>query len=220
MSETWWYLSRSSGVVATVLIVLALVWGFFFAARATGDRRPAKWWLDLHRYFGGLAFVFTLVHLVAVYQDRLSGIGLLQILVPMTATGWAWGITWGVVATYVFAALVFTSWPKRRLSRRAWRAVHLLSVPGTIMVAAHAWLVGSSAGSVWFQGLLALLTGLAVYPLVLRLVAVVTRRRRPRPGSQAVGRRPASPGGGSARPAVWPESSSARPCRPERVEAT
>lgn len=182
MSDLWWYLSRSSGVVATVLIVLALAWGLCFKARATGRHRRPNWWLDLHKYLGGLAFVVTVVHVVAVYQDHLSGIGLLQIFVPMTAGGWEWGITWGVIATYIFVAVVFTSWPRKRFSRRGWLAVHLLSVPGTLMAATHAWMVGSSRGGLWFQVLLALLAGLAVYPAVLRLGAAVNKRRRKRAG--------------------------------------
>jgi hypothetical protein len=31
----WWYLSRSSGIVATVLIVAALMWGFFFSVASS-----------------------------------------------------------------------------------------------------------------------------------------------------------------------------------------
>src|SRR3954464_5451195 len=114
----WPYLTRASGIVATALIVLAVAWGLLFSARATGNRRRPNWWLDLHNYLGGLALAFTALHIVAAYRDELSGIGLVQIFVPMTADGWAWGITWGVLATYVMGAVVFTSWPEQRLSRR------------------------------------------------------------------------------------------------------
>jgi DMSO/TMAO reductase YedYZ heme-binding membrane subunit len=179
----WHELSRATGLVATVLLVLALVWGLAFSARATGTKRRPNWWLDLHNYLGGLAFAFTLVHILAVERDRLSGIGLVQILVPLTASGWAWGITWGVLATYVFAAVVCTSWPGKAswLTPKAWLTVHLLSVPATVMVAAHAWMVGSSRHGRWFQALLAVLTGAAVYPGVLRLGRVLDRRRRRTP---------------------------------------
>lgn len=176
MNTVWWYLSRSSGIVATVLIVAALGWGFLFSARATGTRRRPNWWLDLHNYLGGLAFVFVVVHIVAVYQDELSGIGLLQIFVPMTATGWAWGITWGVIATYVFALVVVTSWPRRRGSRRVWLAVHLMSLPAAIGAGVHAWMVGSSRSHLWFLLLLAALVGLATYPAVLRLLTAAGKR--------------------------------------------
>jgi len=189
MTIKWTYLTQASGLVATVLIVLALGGGLLFSARATGIRRRPNWWLDLHNYLGGLAFAFTLVHIFAAYRDQLNGLGLVQVLVPMTATGWAWGITWGVLATYIFAAVVFTSWPKKRLSRRNWLIVHLLSIPATLMTAAHAWMIGSNQHDWWFHALLALLAGLAVYPAVLRLASVLTKRR-----SQQTRHLPASSG--------------------------
>jgi hypothetical protein len=72
---------------------------------------------------------------------------------------------------------VFTSWPGKRFSRKRWLAVQLLSVPATFMAAAPAGMVGSDRHGLWFQALLALLAGLAVYPAVLRLTGVVTKRR-------------------------------------------
>ncbi|MEY2565569.1 MAG: hypothetical protein QOE35_98, partial [Actinomycetota bacterium] len=50
MENGWDYLTRSSGLVATVLIVLSLAWGLLFSARATGNRRRPNWWLDLHNF--------------------------------------------------------------------------------------------------------------------------------------------------------------------------
>lgn len=198
MSNGWDYLSRSSGIVATVLIVLALAWGLLFSARATGNRRRPNWWLDLHNFLGGLAFAFTVVHIVAAFRDKLTGIGLAQVFVPMTAKGWAWGITWGVLATYIFGAVVFTSWPKKRLSRRNWLIVHLMSIPATLMAAAHAWMVGSDRHGAWFPVLLALLAGLSVYPGVLRLASVLAKRQRARQRSGEAAGAPARGSAGSS----------------------
>ena len=187
MNGFWTYVTAASGIVATVLIVIALGGGLLFSARATGTRPRPNWWLDLHNYLGGLAFAFTVVHVFAAFRDSFSGIGLVQVFVPMTAKGWAWGITWGVLATYVFAAVVFTSWPKKRLSRRNWLLLHLLSIPATIMVASHAWMVGSDRKAAWFQLLLAVLAGVAVYPAVLRLFSVVAKRRDRRERARRLG---------------------------------
>ena len=219
MNEIWWYLSRSSGIVATALIAAALVAGLRFSGRATGTRRRPKWWLDLHNYLGGLAFVFVVVHIVAVYQDELSGIGWKQILIPMTAEGWAWGITWGVLATYVFAMVVFTSWPRRRGSRRLWLTIHLLSVPAAVAAGVHGWMVGSSRGQVWFPILLAVLVGLVVHPAVLRLFTAARKRasrrlREPPAAAWAAPRLPVGPPpshAGRVRPPAPSRASSREP---------
>ena len=82
MDEWWWYLTRASGIVATILAVGSLVFGAFFSARNTGSRRTPAWWLDLHNYLGGLALIFTGVHLLASVLDPNSGIGIVQVLDP------------------------------------------------------------------------------------------------------------------------------------------
>lgn len=226
MNEVWWYLGRSSGIVATVLIAAALVAGLRFSGRATGSRRRPKWWLDLHNYLGGLAFVFVVVHVIAVYQDDLSGIGLTQVLVPMTADGWAWGITWGVLATYVFAMVVVTSWPRRRGSRRLWLTIHLLSVPAAIAAGVHGWMVGSSRGQPWFPLLLAVLVGLVVHPAVLRLFTAAKQRssrrlREPSTTDWAAPRPPdAPPDTRGARPPSRTPSPTPTPTGPASDDST
>ena len=65
MNDVLWYLTRASGIVAAVLIATAVVSGFLFSGRETGTRRRPNWWLDLHNMLGGLALIFTLIHIVA-----------------------------------------------------------------------------------------------------------------------------------------------------------
>ena len=91
-----------------------------------------------------------------------------------------------MIATYLFALVVFTSWPRKRGSRRVWLAIHLMSVPAAVLAGVHAWMVGSSRGQLWFAALLVALVGAAVYPAMLRLFSAASKRsarrlRHPRP---------------------------------------
>lgn len=177
MSEAWWYLSRSSGIVATALIVASLLSGWLFSAHTTGERRKPAWWLDLHNYLGGLTLVFTVIHLVAVYMDEKSGMGLVEITLPWTAEFLRWGIAWGVIATYLLLFVVLTSWPARRGTYRTWKRVHLLSIGVAILAGVHAWMTGSSRTATWLQVLLVMFIGLATYPGILRLWTISGSRR-------------------------------------------
>lgn len=175
MAETWWYLTRATGIVATALAVASLVLGLFFSARNTGPRRTPAWWLDLHNYLGGLALVFTGAHLVASVLDPGSGIGVIQIIVPGTADAASWAVTWGVLATYTFVVTVFTSWPKRRCSRRVWRWLHLTSVAGVALAGVHGYQLGSDATTAIFEGALVVGAAFGVYALALRLISAAAR---------------------------------------------
>jgi predicted ferric reductase len=177
VNDLSWYVSRSTGVVATLLAVAALVFGFFFSARNTGDRRRPAWWLDLHNWLGGLALAFTIVHIIATFLNENSGIGILQIIVPGTAPHEAWAISWGVIATYLLAITVFTSWPRKRLRPHVWRTVHLTSVVGVALAGLHAFQSGTDARDVLFEAGLVIAAAVGVYALSVRVLALVFRRR-------------------------------------------
>lgn len=178
MSRQMWYLTRGSGIVATILVVAALLWGFLFSARETGKRLRPAWWLDLHNWLGGLALIFTGVHIAASYLDTSSGIGLAQIFVPGTAELDGWAIGWGVVATYLLAITVFTTWPRRLKNRRWWRVLHLTSVVATALAILHSYQSGTDATRLVFKvGLLASV-GVATYALGLRLFSLDLGQRR------------------------------------------
>ena len=174
--SVWWYLTRSSGIVAMVLAVTALFWGLMFSARATGHRLRPAWWLDLHNWLGGLTLVFTGVHVLASFADHNSGIGLKQIFVAGQASYQTTAITFGVLATYAFAAVVLTSWPKLRFRRKTWRMIHLLSLPAAVLAGIHGYQVGTDQQTTLFRSLLVILVGIAVFPVALRLLGLVTRR--------------------------------------------
>ncbi|MGB5755758.1 MAG: ferric reductase-like transmembrane domain-containing protein [Acidimicrobiales bacterium] len=177
MSREMWYLTRSSGVVAAVLMVAALLWGFLFSSRETGKRLRPAWWLDLHNYLGGLSLVFVAIHIVASMLDANSGIGLKEIFVPGSAAD-GWAIGWGVLATYALVVVVFTTWPRRLANRFWWRVIHVTSVPATALALLHGYQSGSDASQLWFRAGLLVAVGVSTYALGLRLFGLDRSGRR------------------------------------------
>ncbi len=172
MNQFWWYASRATGIVATVLVIAALVGGFFFSSRNTGVRRSPAWWLDLHNWLGGLALAMTGVHMAAAYLDANSDIDVVQLVVPGASS---FAITWGVLAAYLLAAVVFTSWPTKRLRPTPWRIVHLSSVAAVVLAVLHGYQSGSDRAGLGFQAGLVGCIALAVYALAVRILGVVLR---------------------------------------------
>ena len=56
MDDVLWYLTRATGIVASLLIATAVISGFLFSGRETGNRRRPNWWLDLNYSLGVRAF--------------------------------------------------------------------------------------------------------------------------------------------------------------------
>lgn len=166
---------RASGLVAAALVVAALFSGLLFSARATGEHRRPAWWLDLHNGLGGLAFAATLAHAVAALADHGTGIGLAQVLVPGTATASRAAVSWGVLATYLLAGAVLTTWPRRLRNRSLWRAVHLGTVLAAGLGLLHGFQMGSDASTALVQaaGVAAAATG--TYAVALRAADAVAR---------------------------------------------
>jgi predicted ferric reductase len=172
-----WYLSRSTGIVAAILAVAALAWGFLFSARETGTRYRPAWWLDLHNWLGGIALIFTIAHIATSYFDTDAGLSLVSLFVPGVAPFDRLALAWGVVATYLIATAVLTSWPRRLFSRRTWRIVHLGSVVGVALAFVHAFQMGTDAFGRAFRIGLLLLVAVGSYTMFIRLTGVVVNRR-------------------------------------------
>lgn len=174
MNSWMWFLTRSTGIVAAVLAVLSLVLGLAFSGRFTRGAKP-NWWLSMHNWLGGMTLGFIGAHMLVAFLDSDAGLRLIDLVVPNSTAGWAIG--WGVVAMWIFAAVTLTS-PnriRRRLPRRLWHALHLLSIPAVVLTGVHTYQTGSDMTGTLFAFGFAVLAGVAVYPIVVRLS---TRRHR------------------------------------------
>ena len=75
-TQTWWYVARSGGIVAWFLLAISTFWGVALSSRFLGKRPKPNWMLDLHRFCGGLATIFTLVHIAGLVAGASKGEGL------------------------------------------------------------------------------------------------------------------------------------------------
>ena len=179
-ASAWWYLARSTGLIAGVLLVAAFVWGVLLSTQLVKPVKRAAWLLDLHRWLGGLTVVFVALHLVGLLADSYVEFDLASIFVPFASEWRPAAVTWGVAGLYILAAVQLTSWrPVRsRLSRKVWRGAHLLSFPLLWVVAMHSGAAGTDVGNRLYLVSLIILVGLSVFIVLYRLLAGTGRKRR------------------------------------------
>jgi DMSO/TMAO reductase YedYZ heme-binding membrane subunit len=181
MSNTWWYLSRASGIVAWALLTLAMVWGLLVSTRMF-DRRPSpKGLVDLHRFLGGIAVVFVGLHVATIVADSYVHFGAADVLVPF-ATGWhPVAVAWGVVAMWLLVAVEVTSLAMRHISRRVWHVVHLSSYALFGSATVHAYAAGPDTREQLFE-----LVSVGAIAILVFLVVVHTWGGRGRYGRRSV----------------------------------
>ncbi|HQZ33539.1 MAG TPA: ferric reductase-like transmembrane domain-containing protein [Ilumatobacteraceae bacterium] len=175
--QVWWYVARAGGLVAWALLALSMFWGLALSSRLLGKFPKPNWMLDLHRFIGGLSVVFIAVHIGALVADSYVTITVVNVLVPFTGTYRVVPLAWGIVATYLLVAVEITSLLRRRLPRRLWRAVHMLSFPMFVLATVHLLLVGTDRTTLPLRiGVLATVTVLS--SVTLFRIATVSGQQR------------------------------------------
>lgn len=142
-----WYTARASGLVAWALVSASVLWGLALSTRALGKRPRPAWLLDLHRYLGGLAVVFTGVHIAAIVSDSYVHFGVIEVLVPFASTWKPSAVALGIVSLYLLLAIELTSLLRKHLPRKAWRRVHFASFPLFVFTTLHLLTAGTDLGN-------------------------------------------------------------------------
>jgi len=142
-----WYVARASGLVAWSLLAGSVIWGLLMTSKAVRRFAKTNWLLDLHRWLGGLALVFTGIHVLAILGDTYVHFGLASVLVPLASHWHPVMVAYGVVSLYLLAAIEITSLLRRRLNRTLWRRVHFLSFPLFVLSTVHGLTAGTDSRS-------------------------------------------------------------------------
>ncbi len=176
----WWFLSRSSGLVATVLLVAAFVWGIMLSTQLVKPVKRAAWLLDLHRWLGGLTIFFVAIHIFSLVADSYLDFDLASIFLPFASEWRTTAVTWGVAGLYLLVAIQLTSWApiRARLSRRTWRGIHFMSFPLLWVVAIHAAGTGTDVANPLYVFAVLVLVNVAVFVVLYRILAGKGRGRR------------------------------------------
>lgn len=193
--QIWWYLARSSGLVAWGLAGLAILLGLLLSGRLRRVPTPA-WQQDLHRYLGGLSAFFLALHLTGLALDPTVAFGWASITIPMLSIWRPGAVAWGIAAAYLLLAVELSSLVMRRLPRKLWRTIHFASYAVWVSGTVHALQAGTDQRATQFIAIIgsALIFNLTALRIVGRRVpraraggprAAATRTPSPRPSPGA-----------------------------------
>ena len=154
MSATTWYIARSSGLVAYLLLSSSVVLGALMAGR-TKFAWPRFAVEEVHRFLALLAGVFIVVHGGALLLDTVVPISLKQELVPFSSPYRPFAVALGVLAAELMAAVGITNLFRSRLPRKVWRRAHYLTLAVWGLATMHGFLAGTDRFDPWFAAIAA-----------------------------------------------------------------
>src|SRR6201996_6179511 len=125
MNTAFWYASRATGIVALLLLTAVMVLGILVSRQGRLPGLPRFAVGGLHRNLSLLATAFVAVHVLTAVTDGYVNIPVTAAVVPLAAPYERFWLGLGAVSFDLMLAVIVTSLLRRRLSRRAWRAVHL-----------------------------------------------------------------------------------------------
>jgi DMSO/TMAO reductase YedYZ heme-binding membrane subunit len=171
---TLWYASRATGVVALLLLTAVMLLGILVTRQGRLPGLPKFAVSGLHRNLSLLATAFVALHVLTAVLDGYVNIPLTSAVVPLTSPYERIWLSLGAISLDLTVALIITSLLRRHLSRRAWRAVHLLAYLSWPVAWAHSFF---SSGDLQHGVLLVIAVGcvIAVAGAVIWRLAAAAR---------------------------------------------
>lgn len=143
-NELMWYTSRASGVVAVVLLTVAMVLGMVISVRRSPASKLPAVVMALHRWLALGMVVFLIVHIVTAIAETYVNIGPLAAVVPFISVYEPVWIGLGALAVDLLLAVLLTSWLGPRISQRTWKTVHWWAYVLWPLALVHAWQLGTA----------------------------------------------------------------------------
>jgi sulfoxide reductase heme-binding subunit YedZ len=165
---TYWYLTRSTGTVAMLLLTAAIVLGVVDVRRWSTPRWPRFVVDSLHRNVSLLAMAFLAIHILTSVLDSFAPISLLDAFIPFTGSYRPIWLGLGAISFDLLLAVTITSMLRQRMGYSSWRAIHWLTYASWPIALLHGLGTGSDVKSTW-------LLGLSVASLLAVLAAVLVR---------------------------------------------
>lgn len=149
--HAYWYLTRSTGAVALVLLSLTVALGVL-DVRRVGTATWPRFVIDgVHRNLALLTIVFLALHILTSVLDGFASIQLSDAVIPFIGSYRPFWLGLGAVAFDLLLAVTITSVLRGRIGQRAWRTVHWASYASWPVALLHGLGTGSDVGSAWLQ---------------------------------------------------------------------
>ncbi len=177
-THVYWYMARSAGVIAYLLLWGSVVWGLMVTNKVLDGAVKPLVTFELHQFTAVAALVFSGFHAFVLLGDRYIKFGVADLLIPFKAPYEPVWVGLGVLSFYLSALLVISFYVKKRIGHKAWRLTHFASFLAWVMVTFHGLMAGSDSGTPLMRVLYIVTTSSVGFLTVYRIL--VARAKKPR----------------------------------------
>lgn len=156
----WWLASRSSGIVALVMLTATVMLGLMLGGKIS-QRLPKglarllgaepRLISKAHEQLSVAALVAIGVHGVTLLGDTFIHPTLGQIAIPFTIGYRPLATGIGIVAGYIAAALGLSFYARKRIGVQTWRKLHRFTIVAYVMSVIHMITAGTDGTSPWLR---------------------------------------------------------------------
>lgn len=138
-----WYMVRASALIGFLLLYISI-----FAGTVSCLPGIRKYFLRLrslnfHCWISLQALIFTLLHAVALLFHKFISFSWEDILIPFHSSFEPGLIALGIIGLYLMVLLVVTSYGRKFIPAKLWRAIHFLNLILYFLVIIHALYLGT-----------------------------------------------------------------------------
>ena len=175
-NETIWYLVRSSGTVAYLLLAASTIWGLVISSKFVKELIPGPIALAMHNYLSWNAIGLTILHAVLLLFTGFMDYDVVDLLVPFTGPYSPFWVGLGIIGTYLMLLTTLTFYVRGRIGYRSFHLIHYLSYAAFVLALLHSWFAGTDTPALETTYLV---TGfLVIFLTFYRIVAAIGSRRQ------------------------------------------
>lgn len=172
-TQMWWFVTRSAGIVAYLLLWFSTVWGLAVPSKLFSSALDQNYTFDFHEFFSLLAIGFLTLHISVLLFDRYLPYNLIQLLVPFVSPYRPFWVGIGIISFYLILLVTITFYLRHKIGSSIFRAIHLLSLVGYIGATFHGLFAGTDSPlpsmQILYKGTALVVGFLTIYYVVLKI---------------------------------------------------
>jgi predicted ferric reductase len=146
-AKAYWFVSRSSGVLAYLLLTLSVVWGLVQGGSILRPTVPPALALGLHNFLSWASLVMATLHAVVLLGDNNPTMNLIDIIIPFVGPYQPVWVGLGVVGIYLMLLVSVTFYVRSKIGQRNFRLLHYISYAAFLLVSWHAMGAGTDTSA-------------------------------------------------------------------------